>query len=293
MSLADFSFARAWCLLALLPLGILVWQLWRKHGRDAGIWQHAVDAHLLPYLLEDAAGRNIRGWFVLLGLGLLMAVFALAGPSLSVQPETLLRRDAARVLVIDLSSQMESESMDRVRWKLLEVLRAQPDTRTALIIYAGEPYLVAPLTTDVETIARFVPELAPAVVPVTGNRPALAMRMAADVLERSGASRRDILWLTAAKSDAILPTVPAMIRLSILHVATESNARLDAMAHDSGGLYVRLSLDNSDVAQLLAVYKAGNAWLSGNRHRTGQLQDYGYWLLLPLMLIVAIRSPGW
>jgi len=59
-ALADFHFLRPVALLLVLAVP-LFWLLWRNARADAGAWRAAVDAHLLPHLLEridGGAGRS-------------------------------------------------------------------------------------------------------------------------------------------------------------------------------------------------------------------------------------------
>ena len=72
----QLHFQRPWWLWALLALPLL-WLLWRRRRRQG--WRDAVDAHLLPHLLEPGHGRARLG---LAGVSLawMLAVLALAGP---------------------------------------------------------------------------------------------------------------------------------------------------------------------------------------------------------------------
>jgi len=285
MSLLPFDLARPWWLLALLPLGLLVWRLWRALQGEAA-WRQAVDAHLLRHLLVGDA-RPRRVGIVLLAFGLLLAVLALAGPVQRDGTVDAYRRDALRVLVVDLSARIEPARLERVRLKLLDLLRALPEGQTALLVYAGEPYLVAPPTTDVETLARFVPELAADVVPVPGDRPERALAMAGGLVGRSGAAAGDVLWITAGGERLeLLPTFNAA-RLSILDVAAVADHGLAALAARSGGAYVRMTADAADVRALAAAFADRGGWSAGERH-AASAAERGYWLLLPLLPLAAL-----
>lgn len=287
MSLAALSFARPWWLLAVPSLALLLWQLWKREASGRAAWLQVADAHLLPYLLTAGTPQARRRGLVMLAGGLFLATLALAGPSLEQQTNDLYRRDTTRVLVLDLSPQMEAApvDMERVRRKILALLRAMPEGQTALLIYAGEPYLVTPPTTDVETIARFAPELATGIVPVAGNRPERAMGMAAKILDRSGSAQRDVVWITAGQTGV---SPPAAARLSILHVATAADPALAAAASHGRGRYVTLTADDSDVRQLVAALSANDDGIAAVLKGEGNGVDVGYWLLLPLLPLAAL-----
>ena len=78
--MATLVFLRPAWLMALLALPLLAWWL-RRGARAAEGWRRAVDAHLLPHLLDERSGprRRIGPWLAAAAYGL--AVLALAGPS--------------------------------------------------------------------------------------------------------------------------------------------------------------------------------------------------------------------
>lgn len=251
-------FARPWWLLALAPLALLAWRLWRAQSRSA-TWTRVVDAHLLRHLLVDGGPRR-RLAGAALALAFLLAVLALAGPTLPVK-EHAYRRDALRVLVFELSPRM-GPLQERAKANLAGLLRALPAGDTALIVYAEEPYLVAPPTTDIETIARFVPELSLDAMPAAGERPERALAMARALLERNPARTRDLIWIGADANGPGQSIDGA--RISIL----------DASAQDENA-WRRLGVALAD--------KGG--WSAGAQ-QTGGGADIGYWLL-PLLLPLA------
>lgn len=288
MSLAQFAFARPGWLLALLPLALLLWRAWRARPADQA-WRDIVDPHLLPHVIVGTDTHGRRRGFALLAAGGVLAVLALAGPLFGERPAASYRRDATRVLVVELSPQMAAATpaLDRLRFKILGLLRTLPEAETALIVYAGEPYLVAPPTTDVDTLARFVPELAADVVPVAGNRPERALAMAGRLLARSGAQARELLWITAGAGDAA-PAATGDARVFVLHVAAAASPDLAAFAARSGGSYVRMTADDGDLRALAAALAQGKSWRPWQGHDARAALDLGPWLLLALLPLAAL-----
>lgn len=142
-----------------------------------------------------------REWSLVL-LGLLL-ILALAGPQLKRgggDGERPLRSDAARVLVVDLSpgfSSLAEARQQQVRIDLRSFLRRLPAGETALIVVAGEAWLVVPSTEDVATLDGFIAELSPDAVPVPGDNPAAGLALAVRTLAATGARQRSIYWLRA------------------------------------------------------------------------------------------------
>lgn len=290
MNAIAVSFLRPWWLLALLPIALVLWHLWRKPAASAtpAAWSRIVDAHLLPHLLMGASPGMRRAGFLAAAGGLALAVLVLAGPTYDQQPEHTFQQDALRVLAVDLSPQMVPH-IDTIKPKLLALLRALPEGQTALLVYAEEPYLVVPPTTDAATIARFVPELAVDAMPVKGHRPERALRMAGQLFERNATSARDLLWVTAGATAAELPELNGA-RLSVLHATASDDVAIAAAARRSGGLYQRLSLDDGDVNLLVTVLRSKEHWRAdaGTRGTSDTRADIGYWLLPALLPLAAL-----
>ncbi len=77
--IAQLHFLRPWWLLALLLLPVLMWW-WRADARRRSPWQDAVDAHLLPHLLDITTTSSRRSWARWLGLlAAILLVLAMAG----------------------------------------------------------------------------------------------------------------------------------------------------------------------------------------------------------------------
>lgn len=280
--LADMSFSRPAWLLALLPLAFALWHL---HRSPAGSrrWLRVVDAHLLPHVLTGGSGK--RGSTAALALASLLAVLALARPQVhDATGQHATRRDSMRVLVVDLSPGAAAH-LENVKLKLHALLNLPHGGDTALLVYAEEPYLVVPPTGDTAVVARFVPELAVDAMPVAGNRPERALRMARAMLERSGAGTRDIVWLThsdwrAAPSASEL----AGIRLSVLHAGTEDLPVLRQTATGTGGILLAMRADHTDLTTLSSALTAGD-----RRLETAGATELGPWLLLLLLPVAALR----
>jgi Ca-activated chloride channel family protein len=126
--------------------------------------------------------RRSRRGVPLLFLAWCLAALAAAGPSWKQLPQPVMQKQDALVLVLDLSYSMlatdlEPSRQDRVRRKILDLLRERREGLTALIAYAGDAHIVAPLTDDNPTIANLLPALNPGMMPCpapTPSRPSSA-----------------------------------------------------------------------------------------------------------------------
>jgi Ca-activated chloride channel family protein len=195
--------------LSALPLTVLLPWLWRRSRRPSGDWERVCDPHLLRWLShQEAAGgaRRSRGHWAA-GAALALAVLALAGPSWQQLPDGSFSARDARVMVLDLSNSMLAQDLrpdrlTRARFRLADLLSETQEGQTGLVAYAGDAYVVSPLTTDTHTIANLLPALRPDVMPVGGSRADLALGMAVTLLERAGFSRGQVLLVSDSATSA-------------------------------------------------------------------------------------------
>ncbi|MGN6520532.1 MAG: VWA domain-containing protein [Dokdonella sp.] len=328
-TLAEFHFLRPAALLLLLALP-LCWYAWR-HGRtDAGAWRGAVDAHLLPHLLERVDGGSARGGLLLAASLWVLACLALAGPAWEREPMPLYRTQAARVLVLELAPSMGAQDvkpsrLERARYKLDDILSRSRDYQTALLAYAGDAFVAAPLTDDVETVRNLVDALDPTTMPVIGNATGRAIDAAAGLIEQAGLHRGEIVLLADSVShDATAAARRAHTHgfdVSVIGVGTGAGApvalaqgdflkdddgnvvisRLDeaglrAVAAAGGGRYATLAADAGDLDTVLAptVDVDARAGRTDGEAASARWRDRGPWLLLALLpLALASFRRGW
>ena len=304
----------------LLPLIFLLPWLWKRSRRPSGDWTRACDPHLLRWLSVSQAGERSRGggrW--LAGAAVLIAILALAGPSWEKLPESSFSARDARMIVLDLSRSMLAQDLrpnrlTRARFRLADLLNQTGEGQVGLVSFAGDAYVVSPLTSDMNTISNLLPALQPDIVPVSGSRADKALEMAASLLERAGLSHGEILLVTDSASSADAARARDLydsgIITSVLGVGTLEGAPIPSGAgfvSDRSGNVVIARLDR---ASLRAVAEAGGGrylelsaattenslWLDQDgsefERREGALgerwQDAGPWLvllLLPLALI--------
>jgi Ca-activated chloride channel homolog len=231
------------------------------------------------------------------------------------------------VVAISLSQHMLAldvapSRLDRARYKVRDLLASNHDGLNALIGYAGEAFVVAPLTSDANSLNDLLDALAPDTMPVDGDNPALAIERGVALIRDAGASGGSLVLITdqaGADADAAARKANAAgVRVSVLGVGTpqggpvpqsdggflhdaqgdmtlarRDDVALGALAAAGGGSYVAMTADHRDIDVLHAQLRDAPVTAA-----TGQVgdewQDRGPWLLLPLLLIAALAfRRGW
>ncbi len=326
--LGDFHFLRpAW--LALIPVCLaVVWLLRRPRG-NLSQWRRWCDPPLLAYLTFGDGGRHRRWPLVLLSLCWLLAILSLAGPVWEQRPQPLYRSEAARVIVFDLSRSMlatdlKPNRLTQARFKLADLLDATAEGQVALVAYAGEAFVVSPLTQDARTIKAMLGALEPSVMPVQGSDLGEALQLALVLLQRVAAVAGDVILFTdspgVGAAEAVARLRAAGHRLSVIGIGTPEGApipdarggfvkaadgsiavpRLDepalaALAAQGGGSYFRLRADARDV-RLLTEARPAVDRSTGEALSQESLQWYerGPWLVVLLLpLAAAAFRRGW
>jgi len=329
--LDDFHFLRPLWLFALILVALVCFLLYR-HKKTAKQWSSLIDAQLLNHLIKADAQRLSPLPIILIAVGGFVAVLALAGPSWEKLPQPQFVNQQPLVLLVDLSPSMAVEDVKpsrliKMRFKLIDLLRARQQGLTALIVYAGDAHVLAPLSEDNETLISLVPTLSPQVMPISGSNTEEGVALAVSLLQAQSYNQANIILLTDGMTPQAAKNVTKLLEdtqyhLSIMGIGTAEGApipfsnkgfakdsqgnivlaKLDPdllkkVAEQNAGIYQKLSLTNEDVVALLGHEgKVGDQYrgLEESNSQADKWSDAGQWLLLlliPLALLGFRR--GW
>jgi Ca-activated chloride channel family protein len=326
----SFHFLRPWWF-ATIPLAAwLVYRMTRSAGGTM-TWKGVCDSHLLPHVLVRHGGVPSSIPWVLVGIGWVLAIVALAGPTWTQLEQPVVRAQSGLVLVLDLSKSMDAQDvrpsrLTRAKHKVLDIFKSRQEGQTGLIVYATEPFVVSPLTDDADTIGSMVPTLSTNLMPIQGSRPQLALDMAAQLLTQSGMTQGDIILITdGVEGNETLNKARALrvqgFGVSVLGVGTSDGApipmaqggflkdgagaiviprldrgSLESLASAGGGSYASLQSDDSDLRRLLTPLGRSVAHdeSDANSRTTELWQEEGPWLVLGLVaLCLPAFRQGW
>lgn len=316
-------------LLIVPALGWLLWRLWNRQKR-VGRWQMIIPSAFHSALLSGGGGRESKLPWVVLGLGWLLALVALLGPSWQRVEQNSQRPVDPLVVMLELTPEMLAADspptrLEQARRKLLDLLQARSDSQTAIIVYAGSAHTLVPLSDDLATSKNLLDAIKPSIMPEAGQRADLAVRKALDLLEQGDLGQGRLLWIGSSLSDAERQGIRTAMTgrdappLLMLGVGTAEGApvtqekggflkdaqggilvpRLDGpvlkdFADSMGGRYASLRLDNQDLNDLGLLDGPKSLISQGQKVRLDRWADQGYWLLLPLLLLAGCAGRrGW
>lgn len=326
-ALHAFHFLQPAWLWALPLLWLLIaWHAWRQR-RDGG-WSSVIDAELLPALQLQQQGQGGSPWWLLLLLWTLVPV-ALAGPAWQREEVPAFRAPDDWVLLMDLSPSMAAADMPpdraaRARYAIEDILNAAKDARVALIAFAGEAHVVAPLTSDVATVRALLPPLSPDIMPESGDQLAPALDEASKLLHAAAAQHGKIIVLTDGIADPSQALQAAQhlkqqgIVLNVVGIGTAEGAPVpgkngfaqDAQGHNllsklpvdqlqrvasaGGGAYVPVSQFDALIQHLQDAHAYERDQQVATKLHLNAWRNGGIWLLPPILLFAALLARrGW
>lgn len=323
MNLEAFHFIRPYWLLAVLPTVILFYFL-LKNKLQQGNWSGVCDKDLLPFILQEKPVKQSRGVLFTSALACLLTIIALAGPAWEKLPSPVFRNNSALVIALNLSHSMDSGDikptrLTKARYKIADILKQRKDGQTALLVYAGDAFIVTPLTTDSETIESQLSALTTDIMPIQGLNTSLALAKAVELLKQTGLQSGEILLMTdGANYEQTIEDVESLggYQLSILGVGTAEGApiktenggflkdaqgnivlpklnsrELSQLASAGNGLYRTITGDDSDIEAILAHLEAPEKKEGGKESNLliDQWNEKGPWLLLLILPLVSLH----
>ncbi|GAA0667603.1 VWA domain-containing protein [Rheinheimera tangshanensis] len=320
---ADFHWLRPEYFWLLLPT-VLIWGLFAKLCRPQSAWQHCIAPHLQKELLTVPALQRQKPVLWLLLLIWLISLIALAGPSWQRLPQPVFQLKKATVILMDMSMSMRATDLSpdrftQARFKALDYIDGIKEGELALVSFAGDAFVISPLTQDHNNVRLLLPELSPDIMPVQGSNLEAALLLADQLLKQGGYLQGDVVLFTDgfASSDytrlrELMDNFPH--RLSVLAFGTSQGApvrlsngellkdrqgaivlprvplvQLQQLAELRSGVFAVASSEESDIQALLALKPLDKKADSDDQQKLfgDQWQDnavYLVWLLLPLAL---------
>ena len=322
--IAEFHFLRPEWLFALIPAFVGgLWLFYRQ--KQTGNWDQVISPQLLPFLLDSIPAKQQRALPVLAMIGWVLASLAMAGPTWERTPLPVHKQENALVVIFDLSPSMmvqdlKPNRLTRARLKIIDLLQQRQEGTTGLVAYAGDSFIVSPLTDDADTVAALIPALDPNIMPSHGSQVETAIEQAIELVLNANLVQGNFLLVTDGLSASAQTQLNKTIKehgdfgLSILGIGTEDGApiplgnggfakdksgsivipRLDIhnlqkLANLNGGRFTQLTADDADIHYLAEQFNTGTDSPSKQLERTfDSWNDQGYWLIFPVLFILLL-----
>lgn len=315
-----FHFLRPALLWLSVPL-LLAFIIGIISVRDQVKWRNAIAPHLRDYVIQKGS-EMIQMWmrfalFIILGIAILGA----AGPTwkkIEIPGQIL---ETPVVIALDLSQSMmatdiQSNRLERAKFKISDFMDANPRARLALIGFAGTAHTIIPLARDYNIIKSHLDGLSPNIMPFPGSNLAAALQLSDSITSISTAPSTLIVF-TDDFSEATFQELQQFVssgntRVEIVPMNTRSGARIPIpgsksfyknqqgeIIHSSLNAEVinklnsidkihinPLTLDNSDMEALAKSISANLKFQEADQEKKDDWIDYGIWLVIPFALYI-------
>lgn len=264
----DFHFLRPQFLWGLAAVGVIL-VLGLLSARENAKWKKRIAPHLRPFVISKGSVCTKIVMQFVQAIALSLAMLGLAGPTWKkVQlPGQIL--ETPMVILLDLSQSMLAEDiqpnrLERAKFKINDLLDANPGARIALVGFAGTAHTIVPLTRDYKIIKNHVETLSPKVMPFRGSSLKSAFELADALMKVTTAPGTVLVFaddFTAEDFDLIQNfTTNTVHRVVLMPMNTPSGADVPAY-NGRGNLYdnkevVHSSINTAVLSQINGLEKA-------------------------------------
>ena len=321
----NVHFLRPEWFIALIPALILYIALKRNTSKKSG-WQSVIPSHLYQHMVIGKFTKGQKPPFWLLALGWLLAVVALAGPTWERLPQPVYQLKMGHVIVMDMSLSMRAtditpDRLTRAKYKAIDLVNQIGEGEMGLVAYAGDAFVVSPLTQDAANITTLLPSLSPEIMPVPGSDPLLGIETAAELLTNAGYGKGMIYWITDGvdfRQQQELQEYVAELpfTLNALAVGTDDGAPIrqitgellkdrsgaivipklnssavNAVVRASGGKFSEITTNDNDITSLASLSlldRDGESEEDASDTEGDQWREFGPYLLLGLLPLIAL-----
>ncbi|WP_394126281.1 VWA domain-containing protein [Vibrio hepatarius] len=311
-SLLDFHFIRPLWLLALIPVLLMAYVALRQQSNRPS-WEKKLPKHLALALgTRDKQWRKklpIKVWLVVS----IIVIVTASGPTWKRETTPFSEDHSPLFIVLDTSESMletdvKPNRLSRAKLKVQDLLAENSSKNTALIAYAGSAHLAVPLTQDEHVFVPILQSLSPAVMPLQGKYPELAVSVIEDQLNKM--SQKAVSATIVVLSDGVGSSAKEFyaalsqrndISIKVLILGIGDQTRTSNIPFDERGLkmfasqisgdYHRMTSDDSDI-KWLSNHITNHTRLNGEQAQPWK--DMGYPLVFIIMAIFLLWfRKGW
>ena len=303
----DFHFVRPEYLWIGIP-AVFVIILGFLFYKQSNSWKKNIAKHLLPYVVQKGTSWKSR----LIHLSVLL-MFALGfvgflGPTWDQIKTPAKKIESQFVIALDLSQSMLATDisptrLERAKFKIHDLLDANPRAETSLLVFAGSTHTAIPFTTDYKIITDQLDGLKPRMMPIKGTGFNVLFNKI-DSLFIENKAEGKLLLITDDLADLSIEKVSTFIQRNNVQIyiypfatqigtiipLTKELSILDQEKLNSLNAFEKvavldMTLDNSDVKDLALAISDDIVFDDKSEEEEENWQDRGYWFIFPLAFL--------
>jgi len=316
-----FHFLRPEWLWLFAPL-LIVLILTLLSNKEKSNWKKLIAPHLRPHVFSRGNRSAIVFPLIFLFAAGSLITMAIAGPTWKRTEIPGAKSTAVLYIALDMSRSMmatdiQPTRLERAKFKIKDLLEANPRARTGLMVFAGTAHPVISICEDYHLILHQIESLTPYIMPRAGSNFGYAFDLIDTVMSRIEAPSTLLLItdeLDESKTAYLRKFVnetPHRIELMVVatpagakvpgwqrgtyfeneqgkhHISARNDALINRLTQHPKISATPLTLDDSDVEGIADRVSKSLVFKKAGAQSEEEWQDMGYFLVLPILLIVA------
>lgn len=256
----------------VIPVGMVFWLLLSRKRQKI---KKFAEAHLLDNLMKGFSYPRFYFKFILFALTFVFAVIALARPQWGFEWQEIKRQGIDIFVVIDTSKSMlttdiKPNRLERTKLALQDLVRKLQGDRIGLIAFAGDAFVMCPLTVDYNGFLMTLDDLGVDSIPRGGTNVGRAIEEAIKSYDNTPSRHRAVIILTDGENlegDPLRSAQEAQkkgIKLFTIGIGTQEGELIQVeneqgekgFVKDEQGNFIKSRL-NEDLLQKIAVATGG------------------------------------
>ena len=292
--LQNFHFLRPWILLFfIIPIGLFFKRLSLRSSGSS--WENICDKNLLNFLL--VADKTLKRISVkkYIYVGITAMILAAAGPTWKKTEIPTFEIENPTMIILSLAKDMQltdvtPSRLERAKFMISDITENMPEGQFGLEVYSQEPYVITPLTEDVQIIKSLLPQIVPNIVPDSGDRLDRAIALALERFKTAGYTSGNIVIFASdvgQRLDLALEKIKEATQLNyVINIADTSysgNEKLQMLAEKGNAIYFKVK--DGNIQKLLEkIHQIDEDKVRLSQNLRSNYLDYGYYLVFVSLL---------
>jgi Ca-activated chloride channel family protein len=212
-----------WALVAipLLVLFFMATTLWKKRAL-AALGDRGIIKDIMPEVSLSRPKLKFTLWVIAYGI----LVIGLADPQIGTKTEDAKHQGSDIMIVLDVSNSMLSmdfapNRLENAKLAIAQLIDHLHDDRIGIVVFAGEPFVQLPITTDYSAAKLFLNTINTGMVPVQGTAIGAAIDMGIQSMDFKSSTSKAMILMTDGENhedDAVTAAQAAHDKGVVVHV---------------------------------------------------------------------------